>query len=103
LLKTDDRLRNELFGHLSNVDKQQTKDLSQEDRQTLAKFGLMNINSANLDNIKSNVKFDLELNDALQRSNVAIKFVAFKTPSTNVTSFPKSLFFTLKFFTFTTI
>jgi hypothetical protein len=103
VLKTDDKLRNELFGHLSSPDNNQTKELSQEDKQALAKLGLMNINSAKLDNIKNNVNLDLELNDALQRSNVALKFVAFKTASTSTSSFPKSLFFTLKFFTFTTI
>lgn len=103
LLKTDEKLRNELFGHLNQNDRQNSKDLSQEDRQTLAKLGLMNISSANLNNIKSNLNIDLELSDSLKRSNVTIKFVAFKTPSTSSAAFPKSLFFTLKFFTFTTI
>jgi len=42
----------------------------------------MNISSGNLDNIKTNINLDLELSDALRRSNVSIKFVAFKTPST---------------------
>lgn len=103
LLKSDEKLRSELFGHLNQNDRQNSKDLSQEDRQTLAKLGLMNISSANLNNIKSNLNIDLELSDALKRSNVTIKFVAFKTPSTSSAAFPKSLFFTLKFFTFTTI
>lgn len=43
------------------------------------------------------------MNDSLLRSNIVLKFVAFKTPSTSSVQFPKSLFFTFKFFTFTTI
>jgi len=46
---------------------------------------------------------ELEMNDSLLRSNIVLKFVAFKTPSTSTVTFPKSLFFTFKFFTFTTI
>jgi len=103
VLKSDDKLRNELFGHINNVSIAQTKELSQEDKQSLAKLGLMNIKHSQHDNSKSSVNIDLEMNDSLPRSNIGLKFVAFKTPSTSAVSFPKSLFFTFKFFTFTTV
>jgi hypothetical protein len=53
--------------------------------------------------IASEPRLDLELHDPLKASTISFKFVAVKTPftiSSMLTDFPKKLFFTFKFFTF---
>ena len=53
--------------------------------------------------LRPNVNLEIENNDVLKASSVSIKFVGLNTPASlppNMKAIPKSLFFTLKFWTF---
>ena len=86
----------------------QCRELSRQDKINLLRVGVgKNLldpeTEARL--IASEPRLDLELHDPLKASTISIKFVAVKTPftlSTMLTTFPKKLYFTFKFFTFHT-
>ena len=57
--------------------------------------------------LEQDVNMELELNDVLKASNISLKFVSFKTPSSwpggDAPALPSRVFFTFKFYNFDTV